>query len=85
MAKLWAVISREYMERVRSKWFLFATVFGPVLFGALMIVPPLLALRTKPSEDASNIVILDATGAGLGVRIAEALPRTPLAPIPRVR
>ena len=85
MAKLWAVISREYMERVRSKWFIFATVFGPVLFGALLIVPPLLALRTKPSDDAANILILDATGAGLGARIANAMPRTPLSLRPRVR
>jgi ABC-2 type transport system permease protein len=85
MDKLWAVINREYMERVRSKWFLFATVFGPVLFGALLIVPPLLALRTKPSNEASNFVILDATGAGLGARVAERMPRAVGAPSPQVR
>jgi ABC-2 type transport system permease protein len=85
MAKLWAVISREYMERVRSKWFLFATIFGPVLFGALIIVPPLLALRTKASDEASNFIILDATGAGLGLRIAEGMPRPVGAPRPVVR
>ena len=38
MAKLMAVIRREYFERVRSKWFLFATVFGPVLIGLLMFL-----------------------------------------------
>jgi ABC-2 type transport system permease protein len=85
MAKLWAVISREYMERVRSKWFLFATIFGPVLFGALLIIPPLLALRTKASDDIANIVILDATGAGLGGRVAAAIPRPVGAPLPVVR
>jgi len=85
MAKLWAVISREYMERVRSKWFIFATVFGPVLFGALLILPPLLALRTKASADLANIVILDATGAGLGQKIAEGIPHTRSGPRPRVR
>jgi len=84
MAKLWAVIRREYMERVRSRWFLVATVFGPVLLGILLILPPLLALRTKASEDAANIRILDATGTGLGDRIAAAMPRTPSAPMPQV-
>ena len=85
MAKLWAVIRREYMERVRSKWFIFSTVFGPVLFGILLIVPSLLGLRTKPSEDAANIEILDATGSGLGAYIASALPRTMSAPLPQLR
>ena len=85
MARLWAVLRREYMERVRSKWFLFATIFGPVLFGALLILPPLLALRTKPSEMASNIVILDATASGLGARVAAGMPRTTNSPEPQLR
>jgi ABC-2 type transport system permease protein len=85
MGKLGAVIAREYTERVRSRWFLIATIFGPVLFGALLIVPPLLALRTEPSEEATNIVILDATGAGLGAAVADALPRGPSTPRPTVR
>ncbi len=70
MDKLMAVIRREYMERVRSKWFLFATVFGPVLFGALMFLPAVIASRDKGAADASNIVIVDATGAGLGERVS---------------
>ncbi|HUO51881.1 MAG TPA: ABC transporter permease [Gemmatimonadaceae bacterium] len=85
MAKLWAVLRREYMERVRSRWFLVATIFGPVLLGILLILPPLLALRTKPSEEATNIVILDATPSGAGARMAAAMPRTPSAPVPQVR
>jgi hypothetical protein len=39
MAKLWAIIKREYLERVRSKWFLIATFFGPIFFSAIIIVP----------------------------------------------
>ena len=41
--KLQAVIRREYTERVRSKWFLIGTVFGPLFFGALMVLPALYA------------------------------------------
>ena len=39
MDKLFAVIRREYLERVRSRWFLIATLFGPVFFGLLMFCP----------------------------------------------
>ena len=38
MRVLWAVIKREYLERVRTKWFLIATLFGPILFAALMFL-----------------------------------------------
>jgi ABC-2 type transport system permease protein len=84
MAKLFAVIAREYSERVRSRWFLIATIFGPLVFGALLIIPPLLAVRTKPSEDVSNIVILDATTSGLGERVAGSFPHSALQARPRV-
>ena len=70
MDKLMAVIRREYVERVRSKWFLLATVFGPVLIGLLMFLPPLLASRDRGKSDVTDIVIVDATGAGLGDRVA---------------
>lgn len=73
MGKLWVVAKREYFERVRTKWFFIATFFGPVLFGALMIVPPLMADRSGASENVGDILILDATGSGLGNRIAGAL------------
>jgi putative peptidoglycan lipid II flippase len=33
MKKLLVVLEREYMERVRTRWFLVATIFGPVFFG----------------------------------------------------
>ncbi|MBP6771485.1 MAG: ABC transporter permease [Gemmatimonadaceae bacterium] len=73
MGKLMAVIRREYLERVRSRWFVIATVFGPVLIGALMFLPALISSRDKGSADASKIVIVDATGAGLGERVAARL------------
>ena len=39
MGKLWAVIKREYLERVRNKWFIIVTVFGPVFFAMIMVLP----------------------------------------------
>lgn len=68
--KFMAVVRREYLERVRTKWFLVATLFGPIVFGALMLLPSLLASRDKGASDATNIIIIDASGSGLGDRIA---------------
>jgi ABC-2 type transport system permease protein len=73
MGKLLAVIKREYMERVRSKWFLVATFLGPVVLGALIVVPAWLSVRSMGSSDVTHITILDGTGAGLGTRVAGVL------------
>jgi len=70
MAKLWAIIKREYLERVRSKWFLIATFFGPIFFSAIIIVPAWLASRSKATSDVYNTTILDATGTGFGRKLA---------------
>ncbi|MEO6445614.1 MAG: ABC transporter permease [Gemmatimonadaceae bacterium] len=83
MGKMVAVIKREYLERVRSKWFVFATVFGPVMMAVLTVLPAYMASSTRPSSELSNIVILDASGAGLGARIAQQLGKDGGAP--RVR
>lgn len=73
MDKVFAVIKREYMERVRSKWFIFATVFGPLMMAVLLFLPAWLASRTKPSRDGGDIVIIDASGSALGQRIGATL------------
>jgi ABC-2 type transport system permease protein len=70
MAKLWTIIKREYLERVRSKWFLIATFFGPIFFSAIIIVPAWMASRSKATSDVYNTTILDATGEGFGRRLA---------------
>lgn len=73
MDKLFTVLKREYVERVRSKWFLIATIFGPLFFGGVMFVPAWLASRSQASVDVARIVILDATSSGLGQRVADDL------------
>lgn len=70
MRVLWAVVKREYLERVRTRWFLIATLFGPALFGSLMFLPSYMGQRTKASGDVNRIRILDATGINLGQLIA---------------
>jgi ABC-2 type transport system permease protein len=73
MAKLWAIIKREYLERVRSKWFLIATFLGPVFFAAIIIIPAWLASRSKATSDVNNTIILDATATGFGQRLSAAI------------
>ena len=70
MGKLWAIVKREYLERLRSKWYLISTVLAPVFFGIVIIVPIVISSRTKASPDLSHVVIIDATGTQLGVRVA---------------
>jgi len=73
MRKLLVVTAREYLERVRTRWFIVATVFGPIIFGLLLFVPPWIAARSQASANLARIVILDATGTDLGKRIAAEL------------
>jgi len=70
MGKLFAIIKREYLERVRSKWYIFSTALGPLFFGVIVIVPMVISSRTRPSPDLSHVIILDATGTQLGMRVA---------------
>ncbi len=73
MAKLWVVIKREYLERVRSRWFIFTTIFGPVFFAAITILPGYMTMKGIKETQLSSIRILDATGTGLGHRVADRL------------
>jgi ABC-2 type transport system permease protein len=86
MGKLLVVFKREYLERIRSKWFLIGTLLGPVFFGMITVLPVVISSKTKQSTDVANVTILDATGAGMGERIALALvQRFPLSAAPDVR
>jgi ABC-2 type transport system permease protein len=73
MAKLWAVIKREYFERVRTKWFIIVTLFGPFFFAMIMILPGYLSVKGMREARVSSLRIVDATGIGLGDRVARRL------------
>jgi ABC-2 type transport system permease protein len=86
MRKLGVVFKREYLERVRSKWFLIGTLLGPVFFAMITVVPILISAKTKISTDLANVAILDATSSGIGERFAQGLrARFPQSPAPQVR
>jgi ABC-2 type transport system permease protein len=57
--KLWAIVRREYVERVRTKAFVIGTILGPLVMAALIIVP-MIAARTKGK--ALRLAVLEAKG-----------------------
>ncbi len=86
MRKLGVVFKREYLERVRSKWFLVGTLLGPVFMAAITILPTYMSVKQRPGSELTNIVILDATGTNLGTRVQSALAKAyPNAPAPPVK
>ncbi len=71
-SKLWAIIRREYVERVRTKWFIYSTLFAPLIFAGFVFLPLLLMNRDAKSV-APRVLILDATQQGLGTLVARSM------------
>src|SRR5947209_5544220 len=69
MHEVWAVVRREFVERVRSKWFWVMALLGPVSFGVVFLLPALLAGRTG----IKRIVVVDGTTGPVGARLTELL------------
>jgi ABC-2 type transport system permease protein len=73
MNRLWPIVRREYLERVRSKAFLIATILGPILMGAFMIVPMLAAGKAgKPLR----VAVFDNSGQHLTAPVEAALTKS---------
>ena len=60
MRKLFAVVKREYIQRVRTKFFVVATILGPVLMAAFTIVPAL--MFGIKAGGPTRLAIVDQTG-----------------------
>ncbi len=56
---IYAVVRREFLDRVRKKSFLITTVLTPILFGAMMVVPMAMAIMRA---EKMNITVVDKTG-----------------------
>lgn len=86
MSKLFAIIRREFVERVRTKAFLIGTLMGPVIFFAVGALPGL--MFGKPSG-AQTIAVVDATRGQVSGRLLDSLSREKLgagdAAFPRYR
>ena len=70
MRKMWLIIVREFMERVRKKSFVVATFVTPLLMVVMMVAPSLIMLYG--SSDQKQVVVVDRSGM-----VAERLFSTP--------
>jgi len=69
--RVWAVIRREFVERLRSRWFWISAVLGPLFFGAMIFLP----LLFTGSGGIKRIVVIDGTTTRFGARVADSLDR----------
>jgi len=67
--KVWAVIRREFVERVRTKWFWVSAILGPVLFAGIIVFQ----IAQSVGGGARHIAVVDTGKAGYGRRVVEAL------------
>lgn len=70
-----AVIRREYVERVTSKWFLVITFLVPVVMAAVVAFPTWLITQTGGGGQPLRIGVVDRTGADLARAVADELER----------
>ncbi|HEX9704595.1 MAG TPA: ABC transporter permease [Gemmatimonadales bacterium] len=78
MRKVLAVIRREFVERVRTKWFWVGTFLGPLLLVGIIGLQIFLATR---SGGERRVAVVDRSTTGFGARAAEELERA----VPRFR
>lgn len=61
MIKFLAIVKREYLKRVRAKSFIVATILGPMLMIAFMVLPVLIALIG--ASEPVRLAIVDQQGS----------------------
>lgn len=71
-SKLLTIVRREYLERVRSRWFLIATMLAPVFLVFMLFLPTIMEQRERRNE-SGTIRIVDATADSVGVLVATTL------------
>src|SRR6185503_4422942 len=73
MRKFFAVIKREYLQRVRSRFFVIATVLGPVMLALFTIVP--VYVSGIHVGGPTRLAVVDQTGGKVYERFREVLTR----------
>jgi len=59
MHKIFLIIKREYLTRVRKKSFLVMTFLGPLLFAGMLVVPTWMAMN---ADEKHRVEVIDETG-----------------------
>ena len=69
---MFVIARREFLERVRSRWFVAMTLLGPIGMVAMVLIPALIAGR---GAEGAKVEIVDKTGViaqPLSAKLAEA-------------
>lgn len=69
MNKIFLILQREFMTRVRKKSFIIMTLLTPIFFAAIMVLPSYFA--TMEDTELKNIAVIDNTG-----KYSAAIPQT---------
>jgi ABC-2 type transport system permease protein len=62
MRKMWIVLEREFMTRVKKKSFLLVTILVPLIFPAMMGGMVYLAIQNERNKETETVRILDESG-----------------------
>lgn len=60
MNKIFLIIKREYLTRIRKKSFLIMSLLGPLIFATFSILPAW--LMTRESEEMIKVAVIDSSG-----------------------
>ncbi|GHA75692.1 ABC transporter permease [Pontibacter akesuensis] len=63
MSKIWLIVQREYLTRVRKKSFIIMTLLTPLIMAAFMILP---GLMISMSDETETVMVLDESGLFAG-------------------
>ena len=71
--KILIVAKREYLERVRTRWFVVGTLLVPAVIAGFSLLMAYAASRGSATNAVRHITIINTTGTDLGQRVADAL------------
>ncbi len=73
--KMLKVAKREYLERVKKRWFVISTILGPILMAAGLVVPGLLISHAPLTRvDVAVVDLTDSLFAGFQTALGDTLP-----------
>lgn len=70
MNKVWAVVRREFLERVRTKAFILGTFLFPVFIIGISVLP---ALLITGESGTKSVALVDGASGGFGAKVEEAM------------
>lgn len=70
MHKVWAVIRREFVERVRTRAFILSTLLFPFFMAVLVVLPAYLMSRNTGTK---TVAIVDGSTSDLGAKLEQAM------------